>query len=89
METITKEITVEIGVISYTFDIEIIYSDNGESESDDYPAISEYKIESKKITSEIKAWNNEAEAEYTVTDLDEIKQVEDWIDWDSELESAL
>jgi hypothetical protein len=88
METLTKEITIEIGVISYTFDIEIQYRVTVEKGDYFHPSFSETEIISKEITSEIQAWNNEAEAEYTVTDPSEIKMVEDWIDWDSELEKS-
>jgi hypothetical protein len=89
MEILKSETSVEIGVITYSFDIEIGYYDNGEDADDDYPSCTELDFQYGQITSKIHAYNDETGEEYYVTDQDEIKMVTDWIEWSEELERGI
>jgi hypothetical protein len=89
MQTLKSETSFEIGVITYSFDIEIGYYDNGEDASDDYPSCSELDFQYGIITSQIHDFNDETGEEYYVTDENEIKMVTDWIEWTEELERGI
>lgn len=88
MESVRKTIEVEIGVISYEFEAEIFHSVKVEPGDYFHPSFSECEIERTEIISEVKAWNNDTETDYIVEDSNEIKMIEEWVDWTSELEKT-
>lgn len=87
MEYLQKQIEISIGVIDYSMTVEFKYIDRGF-----YPSpIEESGLELMgwSIESTIKAYNNETDQDYNVTDKEEYDMVEDWIDFEDEFNKAL
>ena len=87
MEYIQKQLEISIGVIDYSMIVEFKYKDLGLNP--DPTEESGLELIGWSIESTIKAYNNDTDQDYNVTDKDEYDMVEDWIDWEEEFNNAI
>lgn len=87
MEYLQKELEISIGVIDYSMTVEFKYKDLGYNP--DPTEESGYQLIKGCIESIIKAYNNETDQDYNVTDKEELEMIVDWIDWEQEFNNAI
>lgn len=86
MEYQQKQLEISIGVIDYSMIVEFQFEDLGYNP--DPTEESGQRLIKGSIESVIKAYNNDTDQDYNVTDPDEIAMIENWIDLEYEFKNA-